>query len=68
MPLYNVKQDLLNRKQFLEFLFIGVWKGAFQLMPILTHLDMYFDAGCDSISHEVSNCIQIGSGHTVSGQ
>ena len=25
------------------------------------------DAGCDSISHEVFNCIQVGSGHTVSG-
>ena len=25
------------------------------------------DAGCDSISHEVFNCILVGSGHTVSG-
>ena len=35
-------------------------------MQILGLLGMYFDAGCDSMSHEVFNCIQIGSGHTVS--
>ena len=39
-----VKQDVLNKKQFLKILWIDVWKGGFQLMQILGLLGMYFDA------------------------
>ena len=39
-----VKQDLLNKKQFLEILWSEVWKRGFQLMQILGLLGMYFDA------------------------
>ena len=39
-----VKQDLLNKKQFLKILWSEVWKGGFQLMQILGLLGMYFDA------------------------
>ena len=39
-----VKQDLLNKKQFLKILWSEVWKGGFQLIQILGLLGMYFDA------------------------
>ena len=39
-----VKQDLLNKKQFLKILWSEVWKGGFQLMQIPGLLGMYFDA------------------------
>ena len=39
-----VKQDLLNKKQFLKILWSEVWKGVFQLMHILDLFGMYFDA------------------------
>ena len=39
-----VKQNLLNKKQFLKNLWREVWKGGFQLMQILGLLGMYFDA------------------------
>ena len=39
-----VKQDLLNKKQFLKILWSEVWKGGFQLIQILDLLGMYFDA------------------------
>ena len=39
-----VKQDLLNKKQFLKILWSDVWKGGFQLIQILGLLGMYFDA------------------------
>ena len=38
-----VKQDLLNKKQFLKILWSEVWKGGFQLMQILGLLGIYFD-------------------------
>ena len=60
-----VKQDLLNKKQFLKILWSEVWKGGFQFMQILGHLGMYFDA----VVVEVEKYLlffQIGSGHTVS--
>ena len=37
-----VKQDLLNKKQFLKILGSEVWKGGFQLMQILGLLGTYF--------------------------
>ena len=41
----TVKQDLLNKKQFLKILWSEVWKGGFQLIEILVLLvGMYFDA------------------------
>ena len=39
-----VKQDLLNKKQFLKILWSEVWKGGFQLIQILGLLGMFFDA------------------------
>ena len=39
-----VKQDLLNKKQFLKILWSDAWKGGFQLMQILGLLSMHFDA------------------------
>ena len=39
-----VKQDLLNKKQFLKILWSEVWKGGFQLIQILGLMDMYFAA------------------------
>ena len=39
-----VKQDLLNKKQFLKILWSEVWKGGFQLMQILGLFGMYFDS------------------------
>ena len=39
-----VKQDLLNKKEFLKILLSEVWKGGFQLMQILGLLGMWFDA------------------------
>ena len=42
-----VKQDLLNKEQFLKILWSEVrqvWKGGFQLIHILDLLGMYFDA------------------------
>ena len=59
--MYIVKQDLLNKKQFLKILWSEVWKGGFQLMEILGLLGMYFDA----VVVEVFFFL-IGSGHTVS--
>ena len=46
VPLYVnvVKQDLLNKKQFLKMLWSEVWKGGFQLIHILGLLGMNFDA------------------------
>ena len=59
-----VKQDLLNKKQFLKILWSEVWKGEFQLMQILGLYGMYFDA----VVVEVEKYLlffPIGSGHTV---
>ena len=39
-----VKQDLLNKKQFLKILQSKVWEGRFQLIQILGLMGMYFDA------------------------
>jgi hypothetical protein len=39
-----VKQDLLNKKQFLKILWSEVWERRFQLIEILVLLGMYFDA------------------------
>ena len=39
-----VKQDLLNKKQFLKNLWSDDWKRGFQFMQILGLLIMYFDA------------------------
>ena len=39
-----VKQDLINKNQFLKMLWSEVWKGGFQLMLILGLLGMNFDA------------------------
>jgi len=39
-----VKQDLLNKKQFLKILWCEVWKKEFQLIQILGPLGKYFDA------------------------
>ena len=58
-----VKQDLLNKKQFLEVLWSEVWKGGFQLMQILVLLGMYFDAV--EVEVKDNSFFQIGSGHTV---
>ena len=59
-----VKQDLLNKKQFLKILWSVVWKGGFQLMQILGLLGMYFDAVVVEVK-TFFTFIQIGSGHTV---
>ena len=48
-----VKQDLLNKNQFLKILWSVVWKGGFQLMQILGLLGMYFDA----VVVEVEKCL-----------
>ena len=39
-----MKQDLLNKKQFLTILWSEVWKWGFPLMQILGLLGMFFDA------------------------
>ena len=48
-----VKQDLLHKKQFVKILWSEVWKGGFQLIKILDHLGMYFDA----VVVEVKTCL-----------
>ena len=60
-----VKQDLLNKKQFLKILWSEVWMRGFQLMQILGLLGMYSDAVVCSRSSEEFTFFQIGSGHTV---
>ena len=61
-----VKQDLLNKKQFLKILWSEVWKGGFHLIQILGLLGMYFDAVVVEVKIFFT-FIQIGSGHTVCG-
>ena len=56
-----VKQDLLNKKQFLKILLGDVWKEGFQLIQILGLLGMYFDA----VVVEVKTFLLLCSGHTV---
>ena len=59
-----VKQDLLNKKQFLKILWSEVWKKGIQLMQILSLLGMYFDAVVVKVEKSLI-LFQIGSGHTV---
>ena len=60
-----MKQDLLNKKQFLKFFEVrSERKGGFQLIQILGLLDMYFDAVVVKVE-TFFTFIQIVSGHTV---
>ena len=60
-----VRQDLLNKKQFLKILWSEVWKGGFQLIQILGLLGIYFDAVVVEVKTFFFTFIQISSGHTV---
>ena len=55
-----VKQDLLNKNQFLKILWSEVWKGDFIFWAFKYKLWC-----CGSKSQEEFTFIQIGSGHTV---
>ena len=64
-----VKQDLLNKKQFLKILWSEVWKGGFQLIQILGLLGVYFDAVVLAVKTFLLlfRLALAGSGHTVPG-
>ena len=42
-----------------------IWKVGFQLMQILSLLDVYYDAAVVFVTKQLFTFIQIGSGHTV---
>ena len=59
-----VKQDLLNKKQFLKILWSEVWKGGISIDTDSGPL-WYVLLCCGSRSQDFFTFIQIGSGHTV---